>query len=435
MSHRSLSWRRLFIHALVVLITTQLILVNAAPVGAQASTPEPTTTSSIPGTHVGERLDWLLAEINAGLPTLTEANVGDHFADDLLTILPPDALLATLGGFAAAAPLTFLGVARPPTDHQTIALIGTGAGPIFTAVIAVEPASPFRISSLVVEQAPADLHPLAPDASFPYAGLYDIGDRSLYLWCTGSGGPTVILEAGNNTPPSTFLNIQTAITPLTTVCTYDRANVPGSASDPASKPRTGLDVIHDLHALLQVAGVPGPYVYAGHSIGGIYARLYAAEYPDDVVGMVLEDSSHEDQDVRAKELVGDQLWAALQAQGAGLPDPEGIDFTATFDQMRAARAATPLQPMPLVVLTAGIAPDPSLLPTGWPVEADDALHRELQDDLASLVPNARHVIAEKSGHFIHYDQPDLVIEAITQVVSAVRDPATWATPQASPSAT
>src|SRR5215218_196880 len=114
--------------------------------------------------------------------------------------------------------------------------------------------------------------------------------------------------------------------------------------------------------------------------------------------MVLEDSSHEDQDVRAKELVGDQLWEAFEAQGEGFPDPEEIDFAATFDQMRAARAARPLNQMPLVVLTAGIGPDPSLFPAGWPVEADQALWRELQADLASLVPNARQVIAAESGH-------------------------------------
>jgi pimeloyl-ACP methyl ester carboxylesterase len=432
MSHRSLSWVRLFTLALVGLVTIGWLPAGAAPAGALVATPGPAAAGSIPGTHVGARLDWLLAEINAGLPTLTEATAGGYFTDEFLAAFPPADLLATLGQFAAIAPLTFLGVVRPPTDQEAIVLIGTGAGLTFVSTFAVDPAEPDRLAYLAGEPAPPAVHPLPPAAPLPYAGRYAIGDRSLYLWCSGSGSPTVVLEAGYTTPPTTWLSIQTAISPLTTVCSYDRANIPGGASDPVATPRTGRDVVHDLHALLQTAGVPGPYVVVGHSIGGIYARLDAAAYPDEVVGMVLEDASHEDQDVREKALVGDRLWAAFEAQNAGFPDPEGLDFAATFDQMRAARAASPLRPMPLVVLTAGRGPDPSLFPAGWPVAADEALHRALQDDLASLVPNARHVIAEGSGHFIHGDQPELVIAAIGQVVAAVRDPATWSSPPASP---
>jgi pimeloyl-ACP methyl ester carboxylesterase len=87
--------------------------------------------------------------------------------------------------------------------------------------------------------------------------------------------------------------------------------------------------------------------------------------------------------------------------------------------------------MPLVVLTAGQPEDPSVFPPGFPVETYTQLDRELQADLATLVPNARHVIAERSGHYIHQSQPELVVEAIRQVVEAVRDPSTWATPAAS----
>jgi pimeloyl-ACP methyl ester carboxylesterase len=109
---------------------------------------------------------------------------------------------------------------------------------------------------------------------------------------------------------------------------------------------------------------------------------------------------------------------------------EGIDFDATNAEVRAARAATPLRPMPLVVLTAGQPTDPVFFPPGFPVAEFDQLHRELQADLASLVPDARHVVAEQSSHYIHQSQPELVVEAIQQVVEAVRDPSTWATPVA-----
>src|SRR5215211_3421398 len=94
--------------------------------------------------------------------------------------------------------------------------------------------------------------------------------------------------------------------------------------------------------------------------------------------------------------------------------------------MRTAGAAS-LPLLPVVVLTAGQTFDPSQFPPGWPVAAHEQLQRELQADLASLVPNSRHVIAERSGHYIHQAEPDLVVDAIRQVVAAVRDPSTWET--------
>jgi hypothetical protein len=115
---------------------------------------------------------------------------------------------------------------------------------------------------------------------------------------------------------------------------------------------------------------------------------------------------------------------------AGFPDFEGIDIDASFAQLRAARTNAPLRPMPLVVLTAGQPADPSFFPPGWPIEAQSSLWLELQADLAGLVPNGRHVVAERSGHYVHQTQPELVVAAIRQVVEAVRDPGTWATPTA-----
>src|SRR5215218_1342516 len=148
MSHGNMSWVRRFTPTLVGLVVSGLLLAGAAPAGAQGATPVPAAASSIPGTHVGERLDWLLAELNAGLPTLTEANAGDSFTDEFLAALPPDQLLATLNQFAAIAPLTVLGVVRPPTDQQAIALISTGAGINIASIIAVDPEEPHRITYL-----------------------------------------------------------------------------------------------------------------------------------------------------------------------------------------------------------------------------------------------------------------------------------------------
>jgi hypothetical protein len=111
-------------------------------------------------------------------------------------------------------------------------------------------------------------------------------------------------------------------------------------------------------------------------------------------------------------------------------NPEGVDLVTSTEEMRSARSTDPLQPMPVAVLTAGQPTDPASLPPDWPVEQDAQIWTELQEDLAGLVPGSRHVVAEQSGHYIHQGQPDLVVEAIRDVVTAVRDPGTWATPVA-----
>ena len=240
----------------------------------------------------------------------------------------------------------------------------------------------------------------------------------------------MVLESGHNDLAASWFAVERTVVSFGRVCSYDRANTAGSASDPAPTPRTGADAVADLHALLAAAAVPGPYVLVGHSLGGHVVRLYAGAYPDEVAGLVLVDVSHEDEKARLEALLGPELWAQSQAFMEGI-NLEGIDFDATDAEVRAARAAAPLRPMPLVVLTAGLSADPSQFPPGWPVAAHEQMVREQQADLATLVPNARHVIAERSGHYVHQTEPELVVEAIRQVVEAVRDPSTWATPAAS----
>src|SRR5262245_50402638 len=158
--------------------------------------------------------------------------------------------------------------------------------------------------------------PAAPSAAQgDFAGLVDVGGRRLYLECQGTGSPTVVLEAGGFARGDVWSRdwgasvggrtmVFPAVAGFTRVCAYDRpgttAEVPPdldpsgtaflpSRSDPAPMPRTARDTVPDLHALLQAASVPGPYVLVGHSIGGVFVRLYASEYPDEVVGMVLVD--------------------------------------------------------------------------------------------------------------------------------------------------
>jgi pimeloyl-ACP methyl ester carboxylesterase len=119
--------------------------------------------------------------------------------------------------------------------------------------------------------------------------LIDVGGRHLYVHCTGSGSPTVVLVSGL-AEASTYWGgwIAPAVAKNTTVCAYDRAGQ--GWSDPPVSPQDGVAVASDLHALLDRAHIPGPYVLVGHSTGGVYARIFAARYPDQVAGMVMLDS-------------------------------------------------------------------------------------------------------------------------------------------------
>jgi pimeloyl-ACP methyl ester carboxylesterase len=240
----------------------------------------------------------------------------------------------------------------------------------------------------------------------------------------------VILESGLNDTAAVWSAVQGAVARTTRVCSYDRANVLGGAndlSDPgASTPRlrSAAELVTDLHALLGAAAVPGPYVLVGHSVGGLLVRLYAATYPEEVVGMVLVDATHEDNWARLEEEIGPELWPTAvalftQAVTGGVLEP--LDLEVTAAQVRDAREERPLQPMPLVVLTHTQPPDAATLLPGLSVEASERLWREHQADLTMLLPDSQQILAEQSGHYIQHDRPDLVIDAIADVIEAVRD--------------
>lgn len=128
----------------------------------------------------------------------------------------------------------------------------------------------------------------ATDYAMP-GRLVDVGGHRLHLHCTGSGSPTVVLEPGAGLMSSTMGWIAPAVARDTRVCVYDRAG--RGWSDPADEAQDAARIATDLHTLLHRANVPGPYVLAGHSFGGLYALTYADRYPDDVAGMVLIDST------------------------------------------------------------------------------------------------------------------------------------------------
>ena len=266
-------------------------------------------------------------------------------------------------------------------------------------------------------------------------GTFDVGGRSLYLRCSGLGSPTVLLESGSDVTSDAWEAIQRSLGPMTRTCAYDRANL--GRSDAAPTPRSGRDVVEDLHRLLGVAELQGPYVLVGASLGGLFVRLYAQAYPEEVVGMVLLDAMHEDLVARFTALLDPALAEPLTAALAGRNSDEGfvvdgLVSTALTDEVRSAREATPLPEMPLIVITPGTFQvlGVASLP-GWPTDDADRLWSALQADLATLTPDGRLVLAEGSGHFVQGDRPDLALEAVAEVVEAVRGRTASATPATS----
>jgi len=277
-----------------------------------------------------------------------------------------------------------------------------------------------------------------------FAGLVDIGGgRKMYLKCSGRGSPTVVLVGGlrasaddwdisDRSKPTVF----SEVAKFTRVCACDRPGTPvgekPSRSDPVPQPTTAKDAVADLHALLSAAAEAGPYVLVGHSYGGLIVRLYASTYPKEVSGLVLIDALSEGlQDAETPE-----QWA-IQRKLIQNDDPENlalypalerIDVARSCDQIRAAPA---LHPMPIVVLSADRPWGPQVpsmiaagkLPADIPPDfgyVTDAAQKKAQERLAKLVPNEKHITNTNSGHEIHKEQPQLVIDAIREVVEAVR---------------
>jgi pimeloyl-ACP methyl ester carboxylesterase len=297
--------------------------------------------------------------------------------------------------------------------------------------------------------------------AFPPPGqLVEVGNYRLHINCMGNGSPTVVMEGGGGDFSLDWSLVQPGVASFTRVCTYDRAG--HGWSDPGPMPRTMQQIVSELHTGLKKAGVEGPYVLVGQSFGGLLVRVYASQYPKEVAGMVLIDSSHEDMQImlnnqltRLRELSRNReippvqkrksapqdsssseesqkapeaqskveapydklpldlqqmrLWATSQSKYNEARRSE-FDFLAEeLARMYAERAKReyPLGNMPLIVLTRG--------------KNQSEGHSKLQADLVRLSRNGRQMIAENSGHHIQLDAPELAIEAIRQVVDAVRN--------------
>jgi pimeloyl-ACP methyl ester carboxylesterase len=275
---------------------------------------------------------------------------------------------------------------------------------------------------------------LAQPASEDFAGQINVAGHTVYLECRGTGSPTVVLESGYHDSSQTWSIADGFPPPLlmrvagfTRVCSYDRPGTllysdPPRITDrtaPVHMPRTAADVVSELHALLAAAKVPGPYILAGHSLGGLFTLLYAQTYPSDVKALVLVDAFP----ATLPRLFGSQWPAYRRLLDSPLPafatnpDFERIDIDASVAQIG---KAPPLNRMPLVVLTkvepfahSPVAAEPLLreLERLWPIAAKG---------LVKLEPDTPQIVANGSDHYIQIHQPDLVTQAIRLAVERAK---------------
>lgn len=279
-------------------------------------------------------------------------------------------------------------------------------------------------------------------AKYPPPGqMVETEGRSLHINCTGVGSSTVILESGLGGGSLDWSLVQPEVARAGRVCSYDRAGIVWSSE--GEGPRTATKIVNELHKLLEAARIPPPYVLVGHSVGGVYVQMFAARFPDEVAGVVLVDSSHQDQLSRVPGIpsVLPYLFKAAAPFGvarlinqvvAAPPNlsPEAnaaragmyshthtvfaiADEMAAIPESLAELRTTPMQlgAKPLIVLSRGLSDGAS--------PENEAAWRELQADLARCSSSGKQVVAQKSGHYIQFAEPELVIDAIRQVIRAV----------------
>ena len=287
----------------------------------------------------------------------------------------------------------------------------------------------------------------ADDSAPPLGTLVDAGGYRVHLYCTGSGGPAVVVAGGGFS--FDWGLVQPKISPLTRICTYDPSGTAWSDPFPGSRPPTCTDRVAELHEVLHRAPVSMPVVLVGYSIGGLYARLYAARYPEDVAGMVIVDHAFVDpphSPPRAVESHAPSEDGVYSVEDVDTPPALisqtaialGIEDDSNFQRLPKrnrdlhtwAMSRNPLRPTPEAAAECAAEVDEETRGQSNPLGAkplvvistnyDSPEYRRLQERLLGLSRDAKQVIAERSSHMVIVDEPETIVTAIEDAVKSIR---------------
>ena len=295
--------------------------------------------------------------------------------------------------------------------------------------------------------------------AYPAPGeIYQVDRLGLHIDCRGDGMPTVVLEAGLRSGSSSWALVHDEIAMITRTCAYDRPGM--DWSEPIIRVADAEEVSDRLFSLLDVAGIKGSKLLIGMSAGGVYIREFYKNHPEDIVGMVFVDSSHEQQKYRLPEFEGSGTYEAmmmacriLQPIGVTrmfgllnqfidqyeLDEPTRNALLANMNQSHTCSSmhwesesfaaevhddAPPISlgDLPVVVLSQG--EEPKAFPE-FGIRLEQAIAQRkawdvLQQELTDLSSNGQRYIATESGHVIQIDQPELMIEKVTELVLRLR---------------
>jgi len=292
--------------------------------------------------------------------------------------------------------------------------------------------------------APGQTAATGQNAPEPLGKLVDAGGYRVHLYCTGTGSPAVVIVGAGFS--FNWGLVQPEVAKFTQVCSYDHSGI--GWSDDGPKDSCSLRV-SEVHTALKNVGIKGPYVLVGHSLGGLVARVYAGQYPDEVAGMVFVDHAFSmflRSPPSAKALPPPPSMPSAPSGGGLVGKAMGIEsdpnFSKLSDRDRELHLWAMAQPrdqkalqtnheiMPGCTAAADAISKEHPHPLGdkplVDISTDQALgpdYAKLQTELLSLSQNSKQIIAEKSGHFVIIDRPDVVIDAIRQVVQSARNKA------------
>lgn len=302
---------------------------------------------------------------------------------------------------------------------------------------------------------------------FPPPGqLVDVGGHRLHVRCLGTGAPTVVLESGIAASSLSWSRVQPAVARFTSVCAYDRAGL--AWSDAATTPRTLERIVGELRTLLTTAARPAPYVLVGHSFGVFVCLAFAATYPSEVAGLVLLDPPSEWIAMNARQMrllqgaiqlsrLGGLLArvgvvrACLALLTGGAPAAPrtfvkvfGPTTARTLERLVGEVRKLPPEVHPVVqalwcqpkcfrsmadhlaalhesaISASKLGPFGALplvvISSGDQTTAVSAQHARV----ARLSSRGRHVVASSGGHWVQFDEPELIVQTIRDVVDMAR---------------